>query len=102
MAAAPPTQAVIGGGIYPRWPDGMNGEYLSKRWKMFLSIAEADRAGSVTDGYELKGANYAIRRSVLLDVGGFSERLGRIGESLISGEESHVTQSVLDAGLGAG
>jgi glucosyl-dolichyl phosphate glucuronosyltransferase len=101
VAAASPTQAVIGGGIYPRWPQGMDGENLSKRWKLFLSITEADRGGSVSDGYELKGANYAIRRGVLLEVGGFSEKLGRIGESLISGEESHVTKSVLDLGLGA-
>jgi glucosyl-dolichyl phosphate glucuronosyltransferase len=102
LGTASPTQAVIGGGIYPRWPEGMNGEHVSKRWKMYLSLAEADRAGSVTDGYDLKGANYAIRRRVLVDIGGFSERLGRIGGSLISGEESHVTKRVLDSGWGAG
>jgi GT2 family glycosyltransferase len=102
VSAASPTQAVIGGGIYPRWPEGMNGEHLSKRWKMFLSLAEADKPGSVTDGYPVNGANYAIRRRVLLDIGGFSERLGRVGGSLISGDDSHVTKGVLDAGLGAG
>lgn len=99
LSAASPTQAVIGGGIYPRWPDGMNGEHLSKRWKMFLSLAEADKPGSVTDGYPVNGANYAIRRCVLLDLGGFFERLGRTGSSLISGEDSHVTKKILDAGL---
>jgi GT2 family glycosyltransferase len=97
-----PSQAVIGGGIYPQWPDGMSGEHLSKRWKMFLSLAEADRPGSVAEGYTVNGANYAIRRSVLLDIGGFSERLGRVGGSLISGDDCLVTKSVLDAGLGAG
>jgi GT2 family glycosyltransferase len=102
LAAAPPTQAVIGGGIYPRWPDGISGEHLSKRWKMFLSLAEADKPGSVTDGYAVNGANYAIRRRVLLDIGGFSEKLGRVGGRLISGDESYVTKRVLDAGLGAG
>jgi len=102
LAAASPAQAVIGGGIYPRWPDGMSGEHLSERWKMFLSLAEADRPGSVTEGYAVNGANYAIRRRVLLDIGGFSERLGRVGSSLISGDESHVTKRVLDAGLSAG
>jgi glycosyltransferase involved in cell wall biosynthesis len=102
VTAASPTQAVIGGGIYPRWPDDMSGEHLSKRWKMFLSLAEADRPGSVTEGYTVNGANYAIRRHVLLDIGGFPERLGRVGGSLISGDDCHVTKSVLDAGLGAG
>ena len=80
----------------------MNGEHLGKRWKMFLSLAEADKPGSVTDGYPVNGANYAIRRRVLLDIGGFSEKLGRVGGCLISGDESYVTKSVLDAGLGAG
>jgi GT2 family glycosyltransferase len=102
LAAASPTQAVIGGGIYPQWPDGTSGEHLSKRWKMYLSLAEADRPGSVTDGYTVNGANYAIRRHVLLDIGGFPEKLGRVGSSLISGDDCQVTQSVLDAGLGAG
>jgi glucosyl-dolichyl phosphate glucuronosyltransferase len=102
LGAASPEQAVIGGAIYPRWPDGMSGEHLSKRWKMFLSLAEANEPGSVTDGYAVNGANYAVRRRVLLDFGGFSERLGRIGTSLISGEDSHVTKRVLDAGLRAG
>jgi glucosyl-dolichyl phosphate glucuronosyltransferase len=101
VAAASPTQAVIGGGIYPRWPDGMSGEHLSDRWKMFLSLAEGDRPGSVTDGYPVNGANYAIRRRVLLDIGGFSESLGRVGGSLISGDESHLTKRVLDKGLSA-
>jgi glucosyl-dolichyl phosphate glucuronosyltransferase len=102
LTAASPTQAVIGGAIYPQWPDGMNGDHLSERWKMFLSLSEADRPGSVTDGYTVNGANYAIRRRVLLDIGGFPERLGRVGGSLISGDDCHVTQSVLDAGLSAG
>lgn len=101
VTAASPTQAVIGGGIYPRWPANMNGEHLGKRWKMFLSLAEADRPGSVTEGYTVNGANYAIRRSVLLDIGGFSEKLGRVGDSLISGDDCLVTSRVLDAGLGA-
>jgi hypothetical protein len=80
----------------------MSGERLSKRWKMYLSLAEHEKPGAVTDGYAVNGANYAIRRRVLVDLGGFSERLGRVGASLISGEDSQVTQSVLDAGLGAG
>ena len=101
VTAASPTQAVIGGGIYPRWPANMNGEHLGKRWKMFLSLAEADRPGSVTEGYTVNGANYAIRRSVLLDIGGFSEKLGRVGDSLISGDDCLVTSRVLDAGLEA-
>ena len=102
VASTAPTQAVIGGGIYPKWPEGMSGEHLSKRWKMFLSLAEGDKPGSVADGYAVNGANYAIRRHVLLDIGGFSEKLGRVGGSLISGDDCLVTERVLDVGLAAG
>jgi glucosyl-dolichyl phosphate glucuronosyltransferase len=102
LTSADPTQAVIGGAIYPRWPEGMSGEHLSKRWKMFLSLAEGDRPGSVADGYPVNGANYAIRRHVLLDIGGFSEKLGRVGASLISGDDCLVTERVIQMGLGAG
>jgi glucosyl-dolichyl phosphate glucuronosyltransferase len=102
VTAAPPAQAVIAGGIYPKWPDGINGEHLSERWKMFLSLAEADRPGSVTDGYPVNGANYVIRRRTLLDIGGFPKSLGRVGASLISGDDCDVTKKVLDIGLDAG
>jgi glycosyltransferase involved in cell wall biosynthesis len=102
VESAAPTQAVIGGAIYPQWPDGMSGEHLSKRWKMFFSIAEGDRPGSVADGYAVNGANYAIRRHILLDIGGFSEKLGRVGASLVSGDDCLVTESVMEAGFSAG
>jgi GT2 family glycosyltransferase len=102
LTSAAPTQAVIGGGIYPRWPDCMTGKHFSKRWKMFLSLAEADEPGSVTDGYAVNGANYAIRRRVLLDIGGFSQKVGRVGNRLISGDECLVTYRALDAGWRAG
>jgi glycosyltransferase involved in cell wall biosynthesis len=101
LADASPRQAVIGGGILPLWPPGVNGERFSKRWKTFLSIHDSDIAGSVTEGYTVACANYAIRRRVLLDLGGFSEEFGRIGDSLVSGADSHITKYVLDAGLGA-
>jgi hypothetical protein len=37
----------------------------------------------------------------LLEMGGFSERFGRVGDKLVSGADSHVTKYVLDSGLGA-
>jgi glucosyl-dolichyl phosphate glucuronosyltransferase len=98
LEGAPLNQAVIGGGIIPRWPKGVNGRNLSKRWKMFLSLAEDEKPGKASEGAAVNGANYAIRRRVLSEIGGFPENLGRIGQSLISGDEAHVTQRALDAG----
>lgn len=40
------------------------------------------------------GANLAFRREVALELGGFSEALGRIGTSLLSGEESAMIDAV--------
>jgi GT2 family glycosyltransferase len=75
----------------------VSGEHLSNRWKTFLSLAEADRQGSVTDGYAVNGGNCAIRRHVLLDIGeslDSSEAALAVGDCL-------VTERVLDVGLAA-
>jgi glycosyltransferase involved in cell wall biosynthesis len=44
------------------------------------------------------GANIAFWRETLIDVGGFDPKLGRIGSLLLSGEESAVVRTMLDAG----
>jgi GT2 family glycosyltransferase len=60
--------------------------------------------GAPTDVCELasaslvRGANFAVRRSVADKVGGFFERLGRFGGALLSGEETDFARRALDAG----
>jgi cellulose synthase/poly-beta-1,6-N-acetylglucosamine synthase-like glycosyltransferase len=44
------------------------------------------------------GANIAFRRTAFAEVGGFSERLGRIGASLLSGEEHAVVADLRTRG----
>jgi glucosyl-dolichyl phosphate glucuronosyltransferase len=45
------------------------------------------------------GANIAFRRSAVLEAGGFRETLGRIGSSLLSGEEADLVDRLLKRGL---
>jgi GT2 family glycosyltransferase len=61
------------------------------------SFGREARAVAATADYPF-GANIAFRRSALLEVGGFDEELGRVGESLLSGEETAVVRRLLAAG----
>lgn len=45
------------------------------------------------------GVNMAFRREVFQRIGGFDPRLGRIGDSLLSGEESDIFRRVHEAGF---
>ena len=46
-----------------------------------------------------RGCNFAVRRDVALTLGGFRPELGRIGESLLSGEDDDFLNRVHAAGL---
>ena len=76
----------------PRW--------LSDRLLQFSGITRfgaAARDAETSADYPF-GANIAFRRAALAEVGGFSERLGRIGASLLSGEEHAVMDDLRAAG----
>ncbi|HEY9838040.1 MAG TPA: hypothetical protein V6D27_14220, partial [Vampirovibrionales bacterium] len=49
-------------------------------------------------GLTPRGLNYSIRRSFLENVGGFDLNLGRVGKSLLSNEELHMTELALNQG----
>jgi GT2 family glycosyltransferase len=76
----------------PRW--------LSDR---LLQYAGITRFGAVarearTSAEYPFGANLCVRRAALVEVGGFSEQLGRVGGSLLSGEEAAVLDAMRAAG----
>ena len=91
----------VGGACQALFTDVPRPRWLSDRLLQFAGIT---RFGP--DGREPRssaewpfGANIAFRSEVLADVDGpFSEHLGRIGTTLLSGEESAVVQAVLAAG----
>jgi GT2 family glycosyltransferase len=72
----------------PRW--------LSDRLLQFAGITafgNEPRDATSSADYPF-GANLCFRRSALLEAGGFDERLGRIGTSLLSGEEYAAIEAV--------
>lgn len=76
----------------PRW--------LSARLLQFAGITSfGDQPREPRGTFEFPfGANLSFRRAVLIAAGGFDEQLGRIGNSLLSGEEFVAMQAVRDSG----
>ena len=99
LSEADTSTAVIGGKIAPRWPDGVDANHITQRWMLLLSCVTDEGVGEVSDGHNVCGANFAIRRSALEAVGLFPLGLGRIGARLISGEEAYVVARLEELGF---
>ena len=98
--AAPP--AVLGGRILPVWE-----KELPAWWPVrlcgVLSIIDYQGSGeyrskAVPRGLEPYGANMVVRRSVLLESGGFNEFAGRTGNVLLSDEDVQLAWRLQNAG----
>ncbi len=101
LSAASPEVAIVGGKIRPGWPDGVTPEHVTDRWKALLSCVDREGTGLVRDGYNVCGANLAVRCAALEQAGGFPPALGRVGSHLISGEESFLIERFADLGFQA-
>jgi glycosyltransferase involved in cell wall biosynthesis len=99
LSEAPDTVALIGGRILAGWPVGRDGHDIGPRWRSLLSVIEREDRGHAHEGFNIFGANFCVRRLALIDAGLFPLHLGRIGDRLIGGEESHLIQSLLNLGL---
>lgn len=98
---ASPAPAALGGRIVPAfeaplpawWPPELVG---------VLTVITHDAAGIVGEslprGVEPYGANFIVRGDALAAIGGFPEGLGRIGNRLLSNEESLVLRRMEAAG----
>lgn len=82
--------AVVAGRVFPEWeiapPECMT-PYLEA---LYTVHDRGDEPRLMTNGEYFVGANMIFRREVLLELGGFEVRLGRIGASLLSNEETHL------------
>lgn len=98
-AFADPRVGCVGGACLPEFR-APRPRWLSDRLLQFAGITRFGEAAreSRSSAEDPFGANLAFRREALAAAGGFSEALGRIGTSLLSGEESAVVGAVRAAG----
>jgi hypothetical protein len=92
--AGPDAPVATGGRIYLRWP-GARPTWMPASHEAYYSGLDLGDAPCALEfpAYPY-GANMAIARSLLLDLGGFDVELGRTGRNLISGEEKDLFRRV--------
>ncbi len=99
--AARPTIGVLGGPVEPIWL-AARPSWMPPWLDAFLSVLDHGPEPRPLGAREwLVGANLAVRKSVLLAAGGFSESLGRLGPTLLSNEDLALTRRIVDTGLEA-
>ncbi len=102
VAALPPEAAALGGRILPEW-EGPLPDWWPVALRGVLTIVEWEGQGEpgqdLPDGVEVYGANMAFRTEALVEIGGFPEELGRVGNRLLSGEEVEVVERLRGRGL---
>lgn len=93
--------AIAGGKVSLLWADGSQAPYwLSPGLASNLGAYDLGKTAVFIDrpGLTPRGLNYSIRRSFLEQAGGFDHHLGRVGKSLLSNEELHMTELALEQG----
>lgn len=72
--------------------------WLTRRCEAFLSCCDHGDQLLINPDKDLYGLNFSVRRRAALDHGGFPTNLGRIGTSLLSGEETVLQARIKAAG----
>lgn len=100
-----PWPGVIGGQVLPVWESPLP-DWWPVELRGVLSIIEWEGRGEfrteqVPDWVEPYGVNMIVQRQPLLDMGGFADTLGRVGELLLSDEDVQVGWRLQDRGYSA-
>ena len=83
---------VAGGPIHGLWPRERTPGWPQAPWTNYFSILSHGDADQTWPRGDFYGANWAVRRSALDEVGGFEHRWGASGDGLLAGEETAVEQ----------
>jgi GT2 family glycosyltransferase len=96
---ADPSVAAVGGAILPAF-ETARPRWLSDKVLQFASITNFRERKEVRRSHDFPfGANVLFRRSAVERTAQFSEKLGRTGAGLLSGEETEVIRELLAAGF---
>jgi glycosyltransferase involved in cell wall biosynthesis len=73
--------------------------YADHLRSMFVGLDYGDSVLRVQDNaHEFFGKNFAVRKSLIEEFGGFDSRLGRVGDKLYVGEETVIYKRLIAAG----
>ena len=93
-----PSPGLVCGPVAPIWsaprPSWLKDEFLGN-WSV-LDWSPTRR--QLKEDEWVAGANFALPKDVLLSCGGFDESLGRRGRTLLSGEDTKLTEQIRSAG----
>jgi glycosyltransferase involved in cell wall biosynthesis len=92
QAYTDPSISAAGGDIRPLWPGGERPAWIHDLYLSPLGVSELDLPTMTARRYPycLWGANISFRKKCLVRHNGFSTDLGRVGDTLISGEETEL------------
>jgi GT2 family glycosyltransferase len=105
-ALGDPRVALVGGAVEPRW-ERQPPHWLhpaTESYGVFAAPLALIDYGSQPVPLGVRtvlGANMAIRRRVLIEVGGFARHLGKLSGTLLSGEDHDVCRRIQTAGYTA-
>ena len=94
IAASPDDVAIIQGRIDPRWPTD-HSPVIGPRWQRFLSVVQLTGTFDMSENFVCSGANMLLRRTYLLEAGGYDEDFGRVKTSLESGIDTALARAIL-------
>jgi glycosyltransferase involved in cell wall biosynthesis len=95
-----PMPGVVGGKVIPIW-EAERPTWLSDGIALSLTIVDWSPVPKDIPDVRtewLVGANMAMPRHVIEEVGGFDPRLDRIGTNMLSGGDVHIQQQIIDRG----
>ena len=95
-----PNAGAVGGRVDPIW-EADRPDWLSNDLSLGLTILDWSSAPMVLpnlDGYWLVGANLAVPRSVIREVGGFHTGLDRVGKRMLSSGDVFLTKQIKKCG----
>lgn len=90
-----------GGDVIPVWPNGASPTWIHQHLLYFFGVTTFRSSKKKRCRYPRYpwGANLAFRKDSLIQVGGFSEDLGRMGSDLQSAEDTEACLKLERAGL---